>query len=125
MAFTYVLSTDIGKVRLAISDTGGVAPGGTATSGYSFEDAEITHFLDTAGSVDSACGLALRALLANKALRVKRATLPGLSYDDTAQIAALQSLLAIYGGDLPRVSVRMPAVLDMDAGFTDPTPTVS
>jgi hypothetical protein len=48
-----------------------------------------------------------------------------LSYDDTAQIEALKATLAIYGGTLPIVSVRMPAAIDMDRGFTDPTPTVS
>ena len=48
MAFTYVLSTNVGKVRLKLADTGGVAPGGVATSGYAFDDDEITEFLSEA-----------------------------------------------------------------------------
>lgn len=117
MAFTYDLATNIGKVRLKLADTN--------TAAYAFADAEIQAFLDEAGTVNLATGLGVRSLLASKALRVKRASLPGLSYDDTAQVAALMGLLKLYGAELPTVSVVMPAVADYDRGFTDPIPTVS
>ena len=42
MAFTYDLTTDIGKVRLLIGDTD--------STDYQFEDAEITAFLTMASS---------------------------------------------------------------------------
>lgn len=114
MAFTYTIATERGQVRLAISDT--------SSSAYAFEDAEIDFFLSSGGSVEAAIVLALRTLLASRALRVKRASLPGLTYDDTAQVQALKDLLAMYGGDMPTLVVTMPAPLDMDTGFTDPSP---
>lgn len=116
MAFTFDTSTNRGKVRRNIGD--GIS------SAYWYEDTEIDNALSEGGSVTEATRILLRGLLANKALRVKRASLPGLTYDDTAQIHALQSLLSMYGGDIPTVSVVMPAVLDFDRGFIDPTPTV-
>lgn len=115
MAFTYTLSTDVGKVRLKLADTN--------SSAYAFEDAEISEFLDEGGSVNKAVALGIRSLLASKALRVKRASLPGISYDDTAQVAALKDLLALYGGELPTVDVVSPDTVDYDSGFDDPTPT--
>lgn len=116
MAFTYSLTTDAGKLRLKIADTNPAA--------YAFEDDEIAEFLSEGGSIIEGVILALRSLLASRALRVKRASLPGLSYDDTAQVEAIQGLLALYGGTMPTATVRMPAASDMDSGFVDPTPTV-
>ena len=112
MAFTYSLSTDIGKVRLKISDT--------VSTAYAFEDDEITAMLTEGGTVTAAVILALRSLLISRALRVKRASLPGVSYDDTAQIEGIRLALSLYGGELPTVSIVSPAVNDMDSGFTDP-----
>ncbi len=43
MAFTYSLSTDLGKVRLAIGDT--VSGSGPRPSGANYSDAEINVFL--------------------------------------------------------------------------------
>lgn len=43
MAFTYNLSTDLGKVRLAIGDT--VSGSGPRPSGANYSDAEINVFL--------------------------------------------------------------------------------
>lgn len=53
MAFTYVLTTDIGKVRLLISDSDATA--------FHFTDAEIQVFLDIGGSVLAAACKALVA----------------------------------------------------------------
>ena len=111
MAFTYSLSTDTGKVRLKIADTGGVVPGGTATSGYAFDDAEISYALTEGGSVDAACGILAKALLADSARRMRAFNLPGMSYDDRARVAALKMLVDMYASSVPLVSVRMPSML--------------
>lgn len=108
MAFTYVLTTDIGKARLRVADTGGVAPGGTATSGYAFEDEEWTQLISDGGSVDRGCVRALDALIVSKTLRAKKFSLPGLDYDDTAALSALKAMrdtLAVDGASLPLVQV--------------------
>ena len=108
MAFTYVLTTDIGKARLRIADTGGVAPGGTATSGYAFEDEEWTQFISDGGSVGRGCVRALDALMISKALRAKKFSVPGLDYDDTAALSAIKAArdsLAANEQALPEISV--------------------
>lgn len=116
MSFTYDTSTNRGKVRRNIGDTDSAA--------YWFEDADVDNALAEGGTVNAATCILIRALLASKSIRVKRATVHGVSYDDTAQIAALQTLLAIYGGDLPTADVRMGARMDFDSGFVDPIPTI-
>jgi hypothetical protein len=114
VAFTYAISTDRGKVRLLLSDTD--------ADTYVFEDDEIDYFLDRAsGDVDAAAVVGLKVLLADRARRAKRFSLQGLSLDDTGQIAALTEAIRLLGGDQPTFSVVMPAPLEMDAGFTEPT----
>ncbi len=113
MAFTYDLGTDVGLTRLKIGDT--------SASVYVWEDAEIGAFLAEAGTVNGAAVGLLRAELASSARRVKRFSIQGLSLDDTAQIAALTEAIRALGGDQPTFSVVMPAALEMDAGFTEPT----
>lgn len=55
MAFTYDLGTDIGKIRLAITDTTEASP--------VFSDEEIQVFLDESdGDLDKAAARALRAI---------------------------------------------------------------
>jgi hypothetical protein len=125
VAFTYLLSTEIGEVRLGLADTGGVAPGSVATSGYAFEDAEITYFLSKAGSVDGAIGLGAKTLLADSARRQRFFVLPGMTYDDRGRVSALKQLVEMYGAEMPTVAVRMPAPTAFDSGFTDPTPTLT
>jgi hypothetical protein len=125
VAFTYLLSTEIGEVRLGLADTGGVAPGSVATSGYAFEDAEITYFLSKAGSVDGAIGLGAKTLLADAARRTRSFSLPGVTYNDGARVQALKDVIAMYGAEMPTVAVRMPAPTAFDSGFTDPTPTLT
>ena len=105
MAFTYVLSTDIGKARLRIADTGGVAPGGTATSGYAFEDEEWTQFISDGGSVGRGCVRALDALLVSKALRAKKFAVPGLDYDDTGALSSLKAMRDALAADEQALSM--------------------
>ena len=83
--------------------------------------AEIDLLLSRAGTVYDATAEGLRILITTKARRLKRFAIEGLSYDDTAQVAALKEALALYGGCAPTVAVTFPALLPMDAGFTEPT----
>lgn len=122
MSFTYLLSNNNGKVRLKLADTGGVAPGGTATS-YGFEDEEIAELLSEGGSVDGAVALGLRSLLVDAARRERAFKLPGLDYDDKGRVAGIKAALELYPGGLPVASVACP-VLAHDSGYTDPFPTV-
>jgi len=124
MAFTYVLSTNVGKVRLKLADTGGVAPGGVATSGYAFDDDEITEFLSEGGTVNAAVVLGARALIADAARRQRAYSLPGLTYDDKGRVDALQSLIKLYGGEMPTIIVSEAAEMPTDTWYPDPTPTV-
>lgn len=115
MAFTYTLSTDIGKVRLKLGDTSSTA--------YAFEDDEITEFLSEGGSVTGATILALRTLYVDRARRGKFLVLPGMTFSDTAALEHIRQALKMYGADLPTISTSMPTVLPMDSGFDEPTPT--
>lgn len=115
MSFTYTLSTDIGRVRLKIADT--------VSTAYAFEDDEITQFLTDGSTVLGAAKLAMMALLASRALRIKRFSVGGQSYDDTAQVAAISAWLKMNGADLPSVASVQPATPAYDAGFTEPAIT--
>lgn len=97
MATTYDLTTDVGKVRLALGDTG-------AGDAWVFTDEEITYFLEQ-GSVTAAHIAALQALLTAKSYRVKYANVQGVVYDDRQQIEGIKAALAMLGGDMPTVSV--------------------
>ncbi len=123
MSFTYVLTTSIGKVRRKLADTGGVAPGATATSGFAFEDEEITSALDEMGDVNGAVGELAKTLLVDVARRTRSFSLPGITYNDAARVTALQAVIAMYGADMPTVSVRMPGPTAFDSGYVDPTPS--
>ena len=112
MAFTYDITTDRGKVRLKLADTD--------SSAYVFEDNEIDYFLTSASTVDDAVVIGLHVLLADRARRAKSFSIQGLSLNDTAQIAAIQTLIEIYGGDEPTLAAVMPALLPSDNGFDEP-----
>ncbi len=114
MAFTYDLTTDRGATRLRLSDTDANA--------YVFEDAEVDYFLTLGGSVKGAVIEGIKVLMMSKALRVKRATIMGLTIDDTAQVQGLKDMLKVLGGDLPQVTVNMPALLPMDVGYDESSP---
>ncbi len=113
MAFTYDITTSRGRVRFNLSDTDSAA--------YWFEDAEIDQMLTDEGTVNDATVACLRALMASKSLRAKKFSTQGLSYDDTAQLAGIKELLAIYGANLPTLSAVMPSLLPMDEGWTEIT----
>jgi hypothetical protein len=107
MATTYVLTNDIGKVRLGIGDTG-------SGSAWVFTDEEITYFLTVGSTVVGAQIEALKALLTAQSYRIKRANVQGVAYDDTAQIAAIKMALAILGGDMPTIGVLKTGPMDWE-----------
>lgn len=63
MAYTYVLSEDVGKVRLLVPDNN--------AADYVFEDEEITTFLMLETGVKRAAALALETIASNEALVLK------------------------------------------------------
>jgi len=117
MAFTFDTSTDRGRVRRNIGDGDSAA--------YWYEDVDVDNALAEGGSVSAATVILLRGLLASKSLRAKRATVHGVSFDDTAQLDSIRMLLSMYGGDIPTAVVQMGARMDFDSGFIDPIPSVS
>jgi hypothetical protein len=81
MATTYVLASDVGKIRLAIGDhlilddTGGIQPGGAH-----YTDEELTTFLTAAGGYwRAAVPLVLRATANRFAVLATSITLEGYS----------------------------------------------
>jgi len=78
MAFTYDLTTNIGKIRLLIADTD--------EDSYDFEDDEITAANDLSVNIYYASAILLRSLAANRArlsVSVKRGTMT----DDLKQLS--------------------------------------
>ena len=73
MAFTYLLNTNSGLVRLLIPDNN--------LSSYMFEDDEIEAFLTLEGGVKRAAAMALETIASNEALVLKAITLMDLSTD--------------------------------------------
>ncbi len=112
MAFTYDLSTDIGKCRLQASDA--------VSTAYAFEDAEWTYFLTTAGSVNAAVGMGLRTLLVDSARRTRSYSVPGVTYSDSGRVAAIKAALASLGEDVPLITISGPAVHPFDAAYRNP-----
>jgi hypothetical protein len=77
MAFTFDITTNLGKVRFLISDM--------VDSGHVFEDATINGALSLAGNdLYKAAALCLYSLAASKALLAKRKTAGNYSEDLTA-----------------------------------------
>ena len=75
MSFTYVLTTDVGKIRLTISDN-------DATS-YHFEDDELEAFLTAEGSVSLASAAALESWAAAYTLNADNERIGDYSYVQT------------------------------------------
>lgn len=86
--FTYVVSTDRGKVRLLIDDRDtAVQPN------QFFQDDEIDAFLALrSGSVLLAAAMALRQMAASEVMVQKRITILDLSTDGPAEATALSAL---------------------------------
>lgn len=100
MAYTYDLTTDIGKVRRDIGDT--------VEADAHFTDAELQSFLDEGGSVKSGSGLALlswSAALAREDESVKAGSWSGDRGDVSAKMAALADKYLKLGGYTPTAAV--------------------
>jgi len=72
MSFTYLLTTNIGKIRLNISDKDGLD--------YHFEDAELQAFLSAEESVNLASAAALESWAAAYALNANTERIGDYSY---------------------------------------------
>lgn len=121
MSFSYDLSTDAGKLRLKIADTGGASNGATsATGGYAFEDEELAIFLTDGGSVTGAARLALQTLIVDAARRERAFKVPGLDYDDKGRVSALKTALGTLGADLPTLTISGPTVHPFDTAYINP-----
>ena len=111
-AFTYDLTTEVGQVRLGLTDT---------REGGWFDDEEIAYFLSSGGSVKGAIVAGARVLLMDRARRSRSASASGESYDDRGQVQALEAIIKQYGGggtSLPAATVTMPGLLPMDTGWS-------
>lgn len=87
MAFTYDLTSDIGKIRLLIMDN--------QSGSYLFEDTEISTFLSLEGSnVKRAAALALETMASNDAYVLKYMTLLDLTTNGPAVSAELRKRAA-------------------------------
>ena len=113
MSFTYDLTTDAGKLRLRLADTNSEA--------YAFEDDEIAYFLSVGGSVDGGAREGINVLRMDKARRTRKFTVPGMSYDDSAALAALDKLAADLGATMPTIGAVFPALQPFDSGFVTPS----
>ena len=79
--FTYLLTNDIGKVRLLVPDNKAAA--------YCFEDAEITAFVTLEGDVRTAAALALETIASDTAMTLKVISINGLSTNGPAVATSL------------------------------------
>lgn len=87
MAFTYDVSTDVGKVRLLIMDNN--------ASSYLFEDGELSAFLlMEADVVRRGAALALETMASNEAYVSKRIEILDLKADGPAVATALMKRAA-------------------------------
>ncbi len=106
MAFTYDITTDVGRVRLHLRDHD--------EARAMFDDAEIGHLLTTAGSWQRAVAEGAKVLLAERARFANSEGVgevgtperePGI---DPAFAEYLRDLVTLYGGGstvLPKVTV--------------------
>ena len=87
MTFTYVLSTDIGKIRLMIPDR--------VTAEAIFTDEELQAFYDLEGDVRSAAAMALETIASDQVLVLKVMTLLDVSTSGDRVSAELLKRAAI------------------------------
>jgi hypothetical protein len=88
MAATYDVETDVGTVRLLISDIGG-----TDGKSFLFQDNEIQKFIDIkGGALQLAAAAALRTIAGNIAQVLKRITFLELETDGGDTAKALREL---------------------------------
>lgn len=86
MAFSYDLTTDIGRVRLLVPDRNADC--------YVFEDEELQAFLSVEGTVRAAAALALETMASNEAYVQKAIRILDLSTDGPATARALMARAA-------------------------------
>ena len=84
MSFSYDLTTDVGQVRLLISDTVHTVDGDEA---YLFEDAEIQAIIDRTESLDLAAAQLFEILAGSKA-KLSIVVRRGDVSEDMTQVAA-------------------------------------
>lgn len=87
MAYNYVLSTDVGKVRLFIPDN--------KAASYIFEDDEIEVFLAMESGIKRATAMALETIASNEALVLKVIRLLDVSTDGAKVSDALLKRAAL------------------------------
>jgi hypothetical protein len=87
VAFTYVLATDVGKIRLLIPDR--------ATPGHVFEDDELTGYFTLEGDVRSAAACALETIASDQALTLKVMSLLDVTTDGAKLSDALLKRAAL------------------------------
>jgi len=75
MSFTYLLTTEIGRIRLAIQDHD--------STNYHFEDAELQVFLDHEGPVNLAAAAAFESWAAAYALNASSERIGDYNYAQT------------------------------------------
>jgi hypothetical protein len=88
VAFTYVITTDRGKVRLLVDDRDTAV-----VANQFFQDDEIDAFLELqGGGVLRAAAMALETMAASEVMVQKRISILDLSTDGPSEAAALRSL---------------------------------
>lgn len=118
MTFTYVLSTDIGKIRLELGDTSATAGAGVKPDGTNLTDEEIQVWLTREGAVMPAAAAGCEAL-ARMWARVANITV-GPRREDLGQVAKAwteqaKSLREQHGG----ASIGFSASLDRVDGYSE------
>lgn len=106
MTFSYDLATDVGKVRLLISDV--------TDAQHLFEDEEIEVFITIEGAVVLAAAKALEVIAANETMVQKRIQFLDLRTDGPAEATAL---LAIADRFRKTYEDSIVAAEDQGAGF--------
>jgi len=112
MSFTYTLTTDIGKVRLAISDND--------STNYHFEDDEIQAFLTAEGSVNLAAAAAAESWAAAYSLNADSERMGDYNYAQSIskKLLELAARLRAKEGNAPVLEWAEPDLLGTEEGDT-------
>lgn len=105
MSFSYLLSTDVGKVRLLIPDN--------KAGFYVFEDAEIQAFLTMESSVKRAAALALETIASNETMVLKVIKLLDIQTDGAKVADALLKRAGLLRGQADDEEVAENAGFDV------------
>lgn len=112
MSFTYLLSNDIGKIRLKISDKD--------DADYHFEDDEITAFLTAEGSVNLAAAAALESWAAAYSLNADSERIGDYNYAQSIskKMLELAAKLRDKEAGIPVMEFAEPDLLGTEEGDT-------